>query len=900
MEAVLAALADGATVVTANNRLARSVALAFNRAQAAAGRTAWPSPAAIAWNDWLSRLWSESAVAGGEAGSRVLLDDFQARLLWSAVVAADPPPGGGATPAAAVADEAAAAWRLCARWRVSPEDLAAVVDSRDTQLFARWAAAYRERRDALGATDAEHVAGLLAADLATGRIATPRALHLAGFEEWSPLQREFLRVVAAQGCAVAEAGPPAAARAGAVRVRVHDGVAELTLAARWARALVEGGARSVALVVPDFAARRAAVRRAVLDVVAPGWQLAPGCEQPANFSLAGPLAETGIARCALLLLRALAGRLDWRDAGLLLRSPYLAGAAIEAGARARVDLALRDRIGHEIGLAEIVAAAGAAAPIAAQRLGALAALARELPRRQGAGAWATSFRAALDAAAWPGDRPLATDEFQALEAWGRLWDDLRRCDALAGALSLQAALGLVGRLAAERVFQPAGHPDGIQVLGALEAVGQTFDALWVAGMTSDAWPPAVRPHPLVPLDLQRRLAMPGSSPPLARERAERLLRWLEAGASQVVLSTPAFDGDEPLAASPLAERLPTLAAEELPAWRGALAADAVAASGRTVLLDHDPPPPVPAGRALRGGVAVLDREAGCPARAFLEFRLGARELPAPVTGLDAATRGTLTHEVLQHLAGRVPDHATLAALGPGEEAALLDELIAAALARRLRPADVVLRRLAINEHERLRAILGGFLALERAREGFRVRYAEGMPAVAGGRLPASVAALGLRLRPDRVDELPDGRLLVIDYKTGLRPPAVGDTWGARPRAPQLALYATALDADGVAFVQLAAGGTAWAGIGREAWGIDGIRDPERATKGECADWAALRASWWTALDRLATEFLAGCFQIDRWRRDAASGQWALATRVYELPEDGAGNGDDAGDAEDGP
>jgi len=888
VDATLAALADGATVVTANNRLARSVTLAFNRSQADAGLVAWRSPAVLAWGEWLEDLWADVVAAGGPAGGRTLLGDFQARLLWAEVIAADPPPAEGAVATTTVAEEAAAAWRLCARWRLTPEDLAAAADSRDTQLFARWAARYRDRRDALGATDAEHVATLLATEIGAGHLALPSRLHFAGFEEWSPLQREFLRVVAGAGCRVTEGGPPAAAHAGAVRVRVHDRTAELELAARWARALVAGGARSVAIVVPDLAGRRAGVRRAVLEVVKPGWQLAPGDELPVNVSLAGPLADTGLATAALLLLRALRGGLDWRDAGVLLRSPYLAGAASESGARARLDLALRDRLGTDVPLAGLVADAAPGAPLLAARLGALQALARALPRRQGAAAWADSFRAALDAAGWPGDRALATDEFQALEAWGRLWDELRRCDGLAGALELPGAIGLVARLAAERVFQPAGHPDGIQVLGTLEAVGQSFDALWIVGLTSDAWPPAVRPHPLVPLGLQRRLGMPGSTPPLARERAVRILRWLEAGAGQVVLSTPAFDGDEPLAASPLVERLPEVAPEALAAWRAPLAADVVAASGRMVPLDHDPPVPAPAGRVYRGGVGLLQATARCPARAFLEYRLGARELEAPVTGISALARGIVTHRVLEGFARRVRDHESLAAVEPPAEVALLDELIAEALAHEFPRPDRVLARLLANEHERQRRVVGEFLALERERPGYRVIGVEEEARVHGA-LPDAVAALGIRVRPDRVDELPDGRLLVVDYKTGARLPGLTELWGPRPRSPQLPVYAMALGAEGIAFAQVSAAGARWCGIGRKEWDIRGIDDPERVTRTAVPGWATLRASWWTALERIATDFLQGRFVIDRWRRDEASGQWALATRVHELA-------DEAGDA----
>ncbi len=152
--------------------------------------------------------------------------------------------------------------------------------------------------------------------------------------------------------------------------------------------------------------------------------------------------------------------------------------------------------------------------------------------------------------------------------------------------------------------------------------------------------------------------------------------------------------------------------------------------------------------------------------------------------------------------------------------------------------------------------------------------------------PPSVRDLGLRLRVDRIDELPDGRLLIVDYKTGRAPPALGDLWGQRPRAPQLPLYAIAGKAEAIAFAQISAGDIRWIGVGQDAWGIDGVITPDSLTKGSCADWEALRASWWTAIDRLARDILTGDFSVDRWDLADAQGQWAMATRVHELPDEG--------------
>ena len=54
------------------------------------------------------------------------------------------------------------------------------------------------------------------------------------------------------------------------------------------------------------------------------------------------------------------------------------------------------------------------------------------------------------------------------------------------------ALAALIALATETLFQAESDEVPIQVLGVLEAAGMDFDALWIAGLTSDAWPAAPR------------------------------------------------------------------------------------------------------------------------------------------------------------------------------------------------------------------------------------------------------------------------------------------------------------------------------------------------------------------------------------------------------------------------
>lgn len=893
MDAVLAAVASGATVVTANNRLARALTLAHQRRQRSAGHRAWRTPAILPWHAWIEQLWTQSLTVGGEAGCHTLLDGFRVRLLWRELVRdAEPLRPGGSS---ALTELAVRAWRLSVDWRLTPARLAETADSEDTQRFARWAATFRERCDDERLCDEGSVLALLSTDTQRGRVRLPADVQLVGFTEWTPSQRAFIRVASAAGCAMREVPPPMAG-GGACRVACDDTTMELEVAARWARARVERApGRAIGVVVPDLSARSAEVRRTFLDIFMPDWRLSAASEAPVNFSWAGALAEMGLCRTALLALEVMSGPLDYRDASYLLRSPYLPGGVSESDARATFDLRMRERLGSMV---DLVAEAGASArmPLLAGRLHALAGLVARCPRRQRAGEWAEVFRAALEAIGWPGDRPLASDEYQAAVAFRALWESMRACDRFAGSLTLDGARRLLGDLAREATFQPAGRPEAVQVLGVLEAVGQQFDALWICGLHSNEWPPAQHPTPLLALALQREEGMPDSSPASTRERAERRLRWLEGSAPEVIASWSKFSGEEPLTGSPLIAHWPLIGLEALGLASILPRATELVRARATELVAADQPPPVAEGATLRGGAALLEREARCPARAFLQHRLGAREMAEPAFGINAATRGILLHALLHAFFAQVRTHRDLCALSAAAEDELLATLADAAVARHVPMSNPLMGQLARNEADRLRSVVSIFLGSERARPGFDVLWTESMPEASGGRAPSSppsVRRLGIRLRPDRVDQLPDGRMLVIDYKTGSRLPTASDLCGARLRAPQLPLYATLADAHGIAFIRLGAGPVAWFGVGHESWDIQDIRDAEGLTGGEAATWGELRAEWWAALDRLAAEFLAGSFMVDRWRREDALGQWAMATRVHELALDAEAEGEAA-------
>jgi RecB family exonuclease len=117
----------------------------------------------------------------------------------------------------------------------------------------------------------------------------------------------------------------------------------------------------------------------------------------------------------------------------------------------------------------------------------------------------------------------------------------------------------------------------------------------------------------------------------------------------------------------------------------------------------------------------------------------------------------------------------------------------------------------------------------------------------------AIAGATLKLRLDRVDRLADGRLIVIDYKSGV--PGTFDALADRPQLPQLPAYAMAAGEQTAAVVSLY--------LGREGPKLRGVADRPgrvpglRALEAGEAQWPALLRRWREQLQSLVEEFLCG-------------------------------------------
>jgi ATP-dependent helicase/nuclease subunit B len=840
--------ADPPLVLCATRRLVQTLEIAHAGLRRAAGDPAWPTPPILTLPLWLAQRWDEAVRLAALAGEALpgVLSPAEAMVLWRAAIERDRLH----LPLLSVAQAArlaAEAWQRSQDFGLEPP-----FDARghaDVAAFNRWAGHFRTRLARLEAIDPAELPARVAALIASRAQVPPREVVLAGFDRLTPAQARLFSTLREHGSVLWRLAP-AQERAGcAGRVALATSEQELRAAARWARALAEAQpAARIGIVVADLGTLRADLVRIFDEVLCPG--RAPGAPRPYNVSLGLPLAETWPVREALGWLAWFASRdgVPLPEARACLLSRCWSGGARPDQA-ARADLALRDARRTRVRPEEVDLR-----PLGSLRLAQDAA---------SPGAWSARFGALLDALGWPGPEALDSGAWQAVEKWQRLLADFARLGRVAPKLRAGEAVALLEQLAKDQTFQPRSAPAAIQVLGALEAGGLRFDHLRLLGMDEEAWPPRAEPHPLLPLALQRQHGLPHASPAqelaFAREVTARLL----ASAPRVVVSHACLDGDSERAVSPLFRHLPELeeaAAEALPArWRSLFEA-----RGEEVAEDATAPGPA-AGAVVPGGVNRLADQAACPFRGFARHHLGAAAPEDPAPALDAMERGLIAHAALARFWRETRDQAGLRALDAPARSARLEACIAASFEayQRDHPGRVGPRLCAL-ESARLRGNILELLALELERQPFAVELIEGGP-IDGPEATALIALAGLhfRLRIDRVDRLPDGSRIVLDYKTGK---VAGSFAQARPDAPQLPLYAVLEPAcRGVAYASLASGEVAFKGVAAQDDWIPGVRAAAEATRRSAhpaEDWDALQAFWRGELEALAAEVRDGRAVVD--------------------------------------
>ncbi len=803
----LEAMERGATVITANQRSARSLRQAFDAVRHQAGAILWQAPHAIAWQSWTAGLWRRLVLAG-EATS-LLLSRTQELALWREVLEADAtlPLRLGKS---ALAELAAEAWLQLYRygrgWRILLGD-----DRSEAADLLRWAEAFerRCRRDDL--LSAAGLEARLAKAIREDKFSLEEpSLCLLGFDRMSPAQEDLLAAVRGAGVQVESILPrtdTGTASPGSRQFVYSADTAgeELIACARWMRQQRELRPEArIALIVPQLGEERVAIERALREELAPELRGIEGsvAPRPFEFSLGKPLARTASAAAALYLLQWSAGALPLRRVSDLLRSKFLDGSGYgaERSARAELDAAVLRRarlLLPEISLRRLLELIeGEPARSAGMRslLGVLRAMERSgAAMRQVPTApytsWADRFQDLLAAAGWngPGD---SSYELQARSKWIEALDTLATLDFQGKEVRFEEALGDLRRIAGATLFAPESEDAPVQVMGPLEAAGSSFDAVWFLRCGDSSWPQAAVANPLLPWSLRRQLGVPGGDPEIDRQLAQQITDRIAGSGSTVVFSFCRRIDRHGQRLSPLLREreLASLPESAIPPSAREHAQVEMERVGEQI------PIPSPPEATLRGGARVLELQAACGFRAFSELRLRAAEPEPEVTGLNPRDRGTLVHAVLEIFWKEVQSQDRLRAMSPADRSQLWQRCIDEAFDRLPVKGESAWGAAYMEvQRTRLLSLLLQWTQIELQRSRFEVTHRETEAE------EVVVGPLKLSLRVDRLDATEEG-VVLIDYKTGEARPS---SWkGERMDAPQLPLYSllpAAANLAGVAF-----------------------------------------------------------------------------------------------------
>jgi probable DNA repair protein len=846
-------LEAGGWLLTQNLRQARILRRLHDRAQIEAGRQVWPSAGVMPLDAWLGIQWQEAAAAQPQLPG--LLRPAAAEWLWRQRAARDAP---GLIDAADLGARARASWICLRSHGGTVESLARWPLTRDQQAFVTWGLTVEREFEERGLRDPADLPRLLIESAALPPPGAP--LLLAGVRRWTPAQFALIEALRARGWSV-EIDVPLAVDGRTWRHAAADPDAEQATLLSWMRQQFANRPDGVhGLILPDLVARRGAIERALASALQPELELPDGVARERVFDLAGgsPLASQPVVASALCALECARGRVDWATVSRLLRSRHVAGALTERTARVQLDVDLRcAQPQMRWPIAVLAARAGRAAALDfATALNASAAAIRG-PARRSAGAWAEAFGLCLAAWDWPGGSELDSNEFQAARALRERLLDLSRLDPVAPAFSLHEALHELHRSVGEP-FQPERGEPAIYVMDTLDDPGIQFDSLWVAGLTAAAWPRPASVDPLLPIEVQRRIGVPGVTAEDSVADARAVIERWQLQSAELVLSWPRRENDSEVDGSPL---IPATARELTPPAPLRSREQLILASAVLEPLTADAAPPRRPGPA-RGGARLLELQSQCPFRAFAELRLGATRLEEPQAGIDRRTRGIVLHRALQQFWSAIRSQAELARLDAGSCQQRVVADVDAALAQVLPPGTSA-RSLALERDWQLRAI-AGFLTLERTRPDFIVAEAERS-------IEGELGGLALQLQADRVDRVGES-LVVIDYKTGKVTPS---QWrGARMDAPQLPLYAVLHGGPpaGIAVAALSAESAAYQGVASDAGFIDGLVGAEdfrlTETRERGFGWQQIVRHWRAWLDALARDHAAGRAEVDPKRAAA--------------------------------
>ncbi len=864
-------ISDGATVLTPTQRLSRHIRYQFATDQIAQGKQAWQTPDCLPWTAWCKRSFELLSFRTEE--NRILLNNLQQQWLWQEIISHSKYKN-QLLQITATAKQAAQAYQLSKEWCVPifPKE---TYLSEDAFAFKSWADLYEKQKLDNHRLDDASLPDYIATHINELKPSL-NTIVFYDFDQLTTQQFNFKQALIDAGIQVEEINVADRNQSSSVSKQT-DKQAEILAAACWAKQHLEKDQNAtIGIIAPNLSAIREKIEYGFASVLTPQKWFEPNesIRKPYSISLGKPLSTYPLIHTALNLLSLGKRKVSINTLSALLHSPFINGATEEEAARAKFDAALR-RIGEQqlslktlYWIAEMRCKEHEQCEAFIQLLKTFEISFLSHAKKQTLRLWTTTFSEWLSGFGWPGKRSLNSDEHQVMTAWQSALTQLGSLDGLTQAISFSTALFQLNRLLTETRFQPETPETPIQILGITGAAGMQFDYLWVMGMQDDNWPALMPANAFIPIACQREFNIPTANADTQLGLAKLVTEKLMMSAKEVVFSYASQEGDRLCRSSPLIKNIvKEYSNEQHEDYKNKI----FESSDIERFVDINAPE-IPVGQTANGGSSLFKDQSGCPFKAFARHRLHAESLQQTDIGLSAAERGNLVHRALQYLWQRLKSLENLKYKTELELKEIIHSVVLEAIKLQIsQQPETFADRFTELEQQRLEQLLKQWLLIERERGDFKVIATEEWKTIL-------FEDIELHLRVDRVDELADGRCVIIDYKTG--PVSKNDWESNNPNDPQLPLYAVT-NSQQVAAI-------AFASLKRGKLGFVGQADSDDILPKVKSDadllWQEKLDNWEQILIKLANDFRQGIATVEPTRTACRYCDLHSLCRIHERIE----------------
>ncbi|MES2998907.1 MAG: PD-(D/E)XK nuclease family protein [Pseudomonadota bacterium] len=847
-------------ILTPNKRLIGFLHKHYSAYQQIQKKIVWSTPLILTLENWLVLQWEKQLIQHTIFSYR-LLNKQQECLIWQSIIENA---NTSFLMSDTIANSAQQAWQLYHHWQLDYAS-SRLDQSHETRTWKTWAENFIAFSQAHACIDFARATTQLI-DLFRKKILTPpQRIFLMGFDEINPQTKILFHVLEQSGCQITTFTPRYPKKPIVRRIRLENTEIELETMARWAYQRCQAGHQSIVCAVPQLLEIRSQVIDSFTEVLMSLQQNTQG-PLPFNVAAGKKLSEFPMIQMALHILQ-LTIIQPFNTISLFIRSPYLAYAEEEQAQRCQLDRYLRCHVENRITLEQLAQISQQQhCPQLSQLIRHLIPFANDKGTTQYPSDWAKHLSKKLQASGWPGQRPLLSEEFQLLERWSKLLSEFSRFDFILGKISEEMAWQELHHLATQSLFQAKTSQDpSIHIVGLLDTAGLCFDSLWVMGLDDRTWPATAHPNPFIPYSLQRAHQLPHASNEREYYFSSLITQRLLMSAQEVILSHPSQVKEQPLLPSPLIKDIPSIEKKDLglPPYQTII--ESIWKTRRWEYYVDEIAPPLETHELTSVGSQLFTYQAACPFQAFARLRLDANFYPFPKTGLNAIDRGILLHDVIETFWNTVGDQSTLLKQSAQTLQTLIKQSIDSGITKFSKKRPVTFQAQFIQiERERLQQRLMKLIELDKKRLSFIKVTHEIKRTLRLGKLT-------LDLRIDRLDELVDGSLLIIDYKTGI--PKKYHWFEERLDQPQLPLYCLSYPAaTGFAILHIRSNTLEIQGLSEKENGLSPLLSREKdknvysnensSAKSIVQTWPELLAYWEHSLTALADQFQEGFAKVD--------------------------------------